>query len=88
MYDPAVQRSLLAKLARWRQLPEGDIIGMLDPVARLRFRREALDDLESDELVRTWSAGDERMVCITDAGEAWLHANGGGQHYGTAEGHA
>ena len=73
MYDPAVQRALLAKLARWRQLPEGDLIGMLDPVARLRFRREALDDLESEGLVSAWSAGDERVLSITEAGEAWLN---------------
>jgi hypothetical protein len=72
MYDPAVQRALLDKLARWRQLPEGDLIGMLDPVARLRYRREALDDLVSDGRVRAWSAGDERVLSITQAGEAWL----------------
>jgi hypothetical protein len=73
MYDPAVQRALLVKLARWRQLPEGDLIAMLDPVARLRYRPEALRDLESDGLVVAWSAGDERVVRITEAGEAWLH---------------
>jgi len=38
MYDPAVQRAVLEKLARWRQLPEGDLIAMLSPVERLRFR--------------------------------------------------
>ena len=72
MYDPAVQRALLVKLARWRRLPEGDLIAMLDPVARLQYRSEALDDLESDGLVSAWPAGDERVVCITEAGEAWL----------------
>jgi hypothetical protein len=72
MYDPAVQRALLVKLARWRQLPEGDLIAMLDPVARLRYRPEALRDLESDGLVVARSAGDERVVSITEAGEAWL----------------
>jgi len=43
MYDPAVQRAVLEKLARWRHLPEGDLIAMLSPVERLRFRPEALD---------------------------------------------
>ena len=38
MYDPAVQRAVLEKLARWRQLPEGDLISMLSPVERLRYR--------------------------------------------------
>ena len=72
MYDPAVQRAVLEKLARWRRLPEGDLIAMLSPVERLRYRPEALDDLEWDGLIEAPLAGDERMVCITAAGEAWL----------------
>jgi hypothetical protein len=72
MYDPAVQRAVMEKLARWRNLPEGDLIGMLSPVERLRYRPEALDDLEWDGLIVARIAGDERMVSITEAGEAWL----------------
>jgi hypothetical protein len=72
MYDPAVQRAVLEQLVRWRHLPEGDLIGMLNPVERLRFRPEALDDLEWDGLIEAHSAGDERMFSITEAGEAWL----------------
>ena len=72
MYDPAVQRALLERLARWRHVPEGDLIAMLSPVERLRYRPEALDDLAWDGLVAVRSAGDERMVSITEAGEAWL----------------
>jgi hypothetical protein len=72
MYDPAVQRAVLEKLARWRHLPEGDLIGMLSPVERLRFRPEALDDLEWDGLIVAHLVGDERMLSITEAGEAWL----------------
>ena len=72
MYDPAVQRALLEKLARWRQLPEGDLIAMLGPVERLRYRPEALQDLEWDGLVVARQAGDERVVSITEAGDAWL----------------
>jgi hypothetical protein len=72
MYDPAVQRALLEKLARWRQLPEGDLIAMLGPVERLRYRPEALQDLEWDGLVVARMAGDERVVSITEAGDAWL----------------
>jgi hypothetical protein len=72
MYDPSVQRALLERLARWRQLPEGDLIGMLGPVDRLRFRPEALEDLEWDGLVVANRAGDERVITITEAGEAWL----------------
>ena len=72
MYDPAVQRALLERLARWRELPEGDLIGMLGPVDRLRYRPEALEDLEWDGLVVVRWAGDERVISITEAGEAWL----------------
>ena len=72
MYDPAVQRAVLERLARWRQLPEGDLIAMLSPVERLRFRPEAIDDLVWDGLVLARQAGDERVVSITEAGEDWL----------------
>ncbi len=72
MYDPAVQRAVLERLARWRHLPEGDLIGMLSPVERLRYRPEALDDLEWDGFIVARVAGDERMVSITESGEAWL----------------
>src|SRR5438045_6820593 len=72
MYDPEVQRAVLEKLGRWRHLPEGDLIGMLSPVERLRFRPEALDDLEWDGLIVARAAGDERVLSITEAGEAWL----------------
>jgi hypothetical protein len=78
MYDPAVQRAVLEKLARWRHLPEGDLIGMLSPVERLRYRPEALDDLEFDGLIEAHTTGDERMFSITEAGEAWLRRAGEG----------
>ena len=72
MYDPAVQRALLERLARWRELPEGDLIGMLGPVDRLRYRPEALEDLEWEGLVAVRAAGDERVIAITEAGDTWL----------------
>jgi hypothetical protein len=89
MYDPAIQRALLEKLARWRHLPEGDLVGMLTPVERLRYRPEALDDLEFDGLIEAHRTGDERMVSITDAGDAWLQRQHGGQpRSGTSDGAA
>jgi hypothetical protein len=72
MYDPAVQRAMLEKLVRWRRLPEGDLIAMLNPVTRLRYRPEALDDLAWDGLIVVEHSGDERVFSITPAGEAWL----------------
>ena len=74
MYDPAVQRALLERLARWRELPEGDLLGMLGAVDRLRYRPEALEDLEWEGYVVVRAAGDERVIAITEAGEAWLQA--------------
>jgi hypothetical protein len=76
MYDPAVQRAVLEKLARWRRLPEGDLIGMLSAVERLRYRPEALDDLVWDGLIVAREVGDERVVSITEAGDAWLRQRG------------
>ena len=67
-----MQRAVLEKLARWRHLPEGDLIAMLSAVDRLRFRPEALDDLEWEGLIVARQVGDERMVSITEAGDAWL----------------
>ena len=49
-------------------MPEGDLIAMLTAVERLRYRTEALDDLEWDGLVVTRQTGDERVVSITEGG--------------------
>lgn len=76
MYDPAVQRALLAKLAVWGRLPQGDLIGMLSAIDRLRFRSEALLDLEWEGLVTIRTVGDEPVIAITDAGRAWLGQHG------------
>lgn len=72
MYDPAIQRVILSKLARWRRLPQGDLLGMLGPVDRLRFRSEALDDLVWQGLVTSEVVGDEPVLSITPEGESWL----------------
>lgn len=72
MYDPALRTSLLEKLARWEALPEGDLLSMLGPVERLRYRPEALRDLAFEGLVRSTMSGDEPMVRITDAGREWI----------------
>ena len=74
--DVLVQRALLEKLARWRHLPEGDLITMLGPVERLRFRPETLAEMEWSGLVSTRQSADERIVSITEAGDAWLHQAG------------
>jgi hypothetical protein len=78
MYDPAVQRAMLEKLARWGDLPEFDLIRMLEASERLRYRPEALEDLEWDGLVVARHAGDDRVLSITDAGMSWLRDNAPG----------
>ena len=82
MYDPAIQRAVLEKLARWRRLPEGDLIGMLSAAERLRYRPEALEDLEWEGFVAVRAAGDERVIAITEAGDAWLQAAARGAREG------
>jgi len=79
MYDPSVQRALLDKLVTWRRLPEGDLFSMLSPVERLRYRPEALQDLEYEGLITIVVAGDEPVVAITPAGEAWLQLHDRGR---------
>ena len=70
-------RAALAAYARgvnaWMERPTS----LLDPkwppeFLLLRYRPEALNDLEWDGLVVARTAGDERVVSITEAGEAWL----------------
>lgn len=72
MYDPAVQDALLAKLGRWRRLPEGDLLDMLSPIDRLRYRSQAIEDLIRGGLVRANQVGDERIMEITAEGDAHL----------------
>ena len=72
MYDPAVQRALMEKLGHWRRLPEGDLLGMLRPDQRLRYRPDALRDLAFEGLVVVTTIGDEPIVEITPAGDDWL----------------
>jgi hypothetical protein len=79
MYDPAVQRALLETLARWRRLPEGDLVHMLSPVERLRYRDDALQDLAWEGLVTITNSGDELVIDITPAGDAWLERRRAGR---------
>lgn len=71
MYDPALRRAVLARLVRWRRLPEGDLVGMLSPLERLGYRAEVLHDLQWQGFVEIATIGDEPVVSLTDAGERW-----------------
>jgi hypothetical protein len=72
MYDAELRPLLLRKLARWGKLPLSDLLAALSPEELLRYRSEALDDLEWDGFVRVTQVGDEPVVSITERGLAWL----------------
>lgn len=72
MDDPSLPTLVLHKLARWRRLTLGDLLSMLAPEQRLRFRNQVLTDLESARLIAVQVIGDEPVLTITEAGERWL----------------
>ena len=72
MYDPSLQWAVLELLATWKRLPLSDLVRMLQPIERLRFRRELLDDMEYDGLVILRQAGDDLVVDLTPRGDARL----------------
>ena len=49
---------------------------MLGPEERLRYRSEALRDLEWEGLITITPAGDEPVIAITEAGDTWLTGGG------------
>ena len=68
MYDPALRAILLRILSRWGKLPESDLLARLTPLQVVGFRPEVFRDLVADGLIREWSAGDERVIEITEQG--------------------
>jgi hypothetical protein len=78
MYDPSIQRAILECMAKWGRLPEEDLLTLLSPLDRLRFRPDALADLAGEGLVSITRVGDEPVIALTRAGEAWLGGTGNG----------
>jgi len=70
MYDPAVRAAVLRLLRRWKRLPLGDLLEMLSPVERLRYRDGVIADLEWEGLIRQQRIGDESVVELTEVGAA------------------
>lgn len=77
VYDLYLRDAVLAKLDHWDRLPEGDLLSMLTPVERLRFRPQVLRDLQAQGLITIAPIGDERVLGITYAGRQWLRRRGG-----------
>lgn len=67
LYDPSVRQAVLGLLRRWRRLPLSDVLALLDPVDRLRFRKELLEDLVSEGVIEIYTAGDEEVVALREA---------------------
>lgn len=72
MYDPTVQRALLQVLGRWQRLTEEDLLRMLEPAERLRYRPEALRDLLDEGLITVSPSGDAPVITLTPEGESWV----------------
>ena len=76
MFDPSLTWPVLRLLDRWGRLPLSDVERLLGPLERPRFRVELLEDMERNELVRLYPAGDELVAELTPRGRSRL---GGGQ---------
>ena len=70
MYDPSLRSAVLRLLERWDRLPLSDLVGMLDPLQRPRFRPELLKDMEWEGLLRLHQVGDEVVVEFVPRGTA------------------
>jgi hypothetical protein len=68
VYDPSLRATVLRILSRWGKLPESDLLARLTPLQVVGFRPEVFRDLVADGLIREWSAGDERVIEITEQG--------------------
>jgi hypothetical protein len=72
MYDPALRWPVLALLEKWGRLPLSDLLNMLSPLQRPRFRPDLVMDLEWEGLIRVRRVGDEDVLEITPRGRARL----------------
>ena len=72
MYDPSLQWAVLELLDQWDALPLSDLLGMLDPTQRPRFRAEVVSDLEWEGFVTVRPVGDEDVLEITPLGKSRL----------------
>lgn len=70
MYDPSLQSRVLRLLERWGSLPLSDLVGMLDPLQRPRFRTELLKDMEWEGLITLRPVGDEVVIGLVPRGAA------------------
>jgi hypothetical protein len=76
VYDPSLRATLLRILSRWGKLPESDLLARLTPLQVVGFRPEVFRDLVADGLIRERSAGDERVIEITELGRRAVEGPG------------
>jgi hypothetical protein len=72
MYDPALRWPVLTLLEKWGRLPLSDVLIMLLPLQRPRFRPDLVKDLEWEGLILVERVGDEDVLEITPRGRARL----------------
>jgi hypothetical protein len=68
MVDQSVESAVLSLLVRWGRLPYSDVVRLLPPVERLRFRESVVDELRSAGFINTYVAGDELVLALTELG--------------------
>jgi hypothetical protein len=72
MYDLSLQATILRLLEKWPRLPLSDVIRLLDPLQRPRFREELVRGMEREGLITLETAGDEQVLQLTLRGRANL----------------
>jgi hypothetical protein len=69
MYDPALRESVLRVVRQWKRLPLSDLLQLLPPEDRLRYRDDVIEDLVWQGLLRAEQRGDETVLSATPGGD-------------------
>ena len=69
MYDPALRESVLRVVRQWKRLPLSDLLPLLPPEDRLRYRDDVIEDLVWQGLLQKEQSGDETVLSATSGGD-------------------
>jgi hypothetical protein len=72
MDEPSVCWTVLRLLERWERLPLSDVVRMLGPLERPRFRDELVKRIEREGLIQVHLIGDEQVLELTPSGQLKL----------------
>ena len=73
MYDPALRGVVLRLIHKWKKLPFSDLLGLMKPEDRLRFRDDVLSDLEWEGLIIRQARGDELVFELSERGQLMMN---------------